>query len=249
VHGVYLKNQCPSCNSPITLERGDIRNTKFQNIPTIDQCANCERSLSDSIRIDSVPPALLDRQRLILVTLHRGWININGRNVYSHLYFHGIRILMSFLDDSRYSAKLYPVLCKQGDILLERLFPIGYRYGGIELSDLARRIELMKALDWMLKEWPSKAIFELKNLSFNSTSIFHFNGNMPNSVPFWLWEPVWETLNKSMYVPSLEEIQNACRYLFEHQKHPPIRELCHLLNLRTLYSPRIATVWKTFIEH
>lgn len=248
VHGVYLKDRCPSCNAPISIERGDIKNTRFQDIPTIGQCAKCKRSLTESITVDLVPHALLNRQRLLLITLHRGWININGRVVYSHLYFHGLRMLMSFLDDSRYSEKLYPVLSKHGNISLKGSFPSGYRYGGIEQCDLARRVEIMKALDWMLTEWPTQCISELKNLSFNSASILLFNGNSPSQVPFWLWEPIWDELNKSMYVPSIEEIQNACRYLFKYRKQPPMRELCHLLNLSTLYSYRIAAVWKTFIQ-
>lgn len=247
VHGVYLKDCCPSCNAPICIERGDIKHSRFQDIPTIGQCARCKCSLSETTTV-IIPIELLDRQKLILVALHRGWVNISGRVIYSHLYFHGIRMLLSFLDDSRYSEKLYAHLILSVNISLSGPFSSGYRYGGIEQCDLVRRIELVKALDWMLTDWPERCTPELQALNFNSTSIFRFNGGSLTPIPFWLWEPVWEKLNKSMYVPSIEEIQNACRYLFKLRKQPSMRELCNFLNLSTLYSYRIAKIWRKAIN-
>lgn len=244
VHGVRLKDKCPHCAAPIAIERADVKNWKFQEIPSLVHCAACQQSILVNDDSPCVDDNLLFHQRLILSTLDRGWINVNGRVIYSHLFFHGLRMLLSFLDDPRYSSKLHGRLATLGVAQLESKTPRSRRSGGVERCDIQRRFELERAVVWMLDRWPEKCFCILRDLRFNSSSILGFSKYCEFPTPFWLWEPVWNNLNKTMYVPSALEIQNAARYLFMYHKNPPVRMLCNLLNLSTKYSPRVAEIWQ-----
>lgn len=246
VHGIKLKDRCPHCEAPIAIERADIKSRFLDKTPSLRHCSTCHQSLCDLPTSKQVDDALVSNQRLILTTLERGWININGRVIYSHLFFHGLRMLMSFLDDSRYSGRLYLRLTRLNIASLECPQPKVRRSGGIEQCDIQRRFELACAITWVFNQWPNRFFEELANHRFNSSSILRFNGRSESDVPFWLWEPVWNRLNQSMYVPSSSEIHHAAKHLFALQKPPTIRELCHFLNLSTLHSARVAAVWHKF---
>lgn len=246
VHGIKLKDRCPHCEAPIAIERADIKSRFLDKTPSLRHCSTCHQSLCDLPISKQVDDALLSNQRLILTTLERGWININGRVIYSHLFFHGLRMLMSFLDDSRYSGRLHLRLNRLNIASLECPQPKVHRLGGIEQCDIQRRFELACAITWVFNQWPNRFFDELTNDRFNSSSILRFNGRSESDVPFWLWEPVWNRLNQSMYVPSSSEIHHAAKHLFARQKPPTIRELCHFLNLSTLHSARVAAVWHKF---
>lgn len=249
IHGVRLKDKCPHCAGPISVERADLKNGKYQEIPSLVQCATCQQSILVNDDSTPVDDNFLFHQRLILNTLVRGWINVNGRVIYSHLFFHGLRMLLSFLDDSRYSNKLQTKLSSLRIAQLERKTPMSRRSGGIERCDIQRRLELMQAAAWMLDQWPDKCFCVLRDMNFNSSSIFSFSKYCQIPTPFWLWEPVWDNLNKTMYVPSHIEMHNAASYLFAQSKQPTIREFCYFLNLRTNNSARVAAVWHKYHKH
>lgn len=249
IHGIRLKDKCPHCAAPIAIDRADIKNGKFQDIPSLVHCAACQQSILVNDQVPCVDDALLFHQRLILNTLDRGWINIKGRVIYSHLFFHGLRMLLSFFDDPRYSSKLQAKLASLGIAQLESKTPRSRRSGGIERCNIQRRFELELAVAWMLDQWPDKCFCVLRELSFNSSSFLGFSKYCEIPTPFWLWEPVWDNLNKTMYVPSNLEMHNAASYLFAQSKPPTIRELCRLLNLSTNHSARVAAVWHAYHGH
>lgn len=246
VHGIKLRDRCPHCDVPIAIQRADVKSRFLHKTPSLRHCSSCHQSLCDVSAAEKIDTLLLSSQRLILSTLDRGWININGRVIYSHLFFHGLRMLMSFLDDPRYSGRLQPRLASLNIARLESDQPRGRRSGGIEQCNVQRRFELACAVAWLFHQWPNRFFEELISHRFNSSSILRFNGRSESDVPFWLWEPVWSNLSQSMYVPTSAEIHHAARFLFAQQKPPTIRELCHFLNLSTTYSARVGAIWHKF---
>lgn len=246
VHGTQLRDRCPHCYLPIAIQRADIKSRFLHKTPSLRHCWACHKSLCEISPCESIELELIANQRLIIATLERGWININGRVVYSHLFFHGLRMLMSFLDDPRYSDRLQSSLGSLNIAKLEMTQPKERRSGGVERCDGDRRLELARAIVWILNGWPEKFFTAMIELRFNSSSILGFNGRSDYDVPFWLWEQVRFNLDKTMYVPSQVEIQNAAKYLFSQRKPPTIRELCRFLNLSTTYSARLALEWHKF---
>lgn len=246
VHGIKLRDRCPHCAAPIAIQRADIKSRYLHKTPSLRHCSSCHQSLCDVSAAEKINEVLLSSQRLILSTLDRGWININGRVIYSHLFFHGLRMLMSFLDDPRHSGRLQFRLNGLHIAKLESAEPKARRFGGFEQNDAKRRFELAGATAWIFQQWPNQFFDVLTLHRFNSTSILRFNGRSDSAVPYWLWEPVWEHLNKTMYVPTTIEIHNAAMYLFRQNSNPSIRLLCHLLNLNTNHSARVAKVWHEF---
>ena len=239
VHGCELQDRCPHCKAPLVPHRSDIGEKRLELAPKITQCQFCRQSLLiEGHEVDTA--LLLDFQRLVLATLDRGWISIGGRSVHSVMFFEGLRMLLSFLDDERQSGQVHQVLGNCD----EKKYIGMYRYGGIEACSLARRTLLMSMAGALLTDWPRKAMLTMKSAGVSSRKLIHFWRGPANTAPFWLWQPVKEYLDKTPYVPSDKEISNAANYLFRETTGPRIQDLCALLNMATNANARVAVEWR-----
>nr|WP_315481921.1 TniQ family protein [uncultured Undibacterium sp.] len=93
-HGVLLEDRCSECNRPVVPHRADMANRSgFPENTSMARCAFCGASL---MRVaTTVALHDLEMQRHFEHVLSEGFAKINGAvQVYSHLYFEGLRVLM-----------------------------------------------------------------------------------------------------------------------------------------------------------
>jgi hypothetical protein len=75
--------------------------------------------------------------------------------------------------------------------------------------DITFRVLLMKLLSWLLVHWPERflSVCEIGGMTRSRIS------DASVSLPYWLATTVDSYLDKRIYVPSITEVQLACRYL------------------------------------
>lgn len=238
-HRCELCDRCPHCGAAIRLHRVDVGVLRYEKTLSLCRCSHCQASLSD-IKVVPASYELVNFQRLLLASLDRGWISIAGRCVHSVAFFEGLFILLSFLEDESQSGKLdssYP-LPSVPTAARRR------RYGGVERCSWVRRKMVVERAAELLQNWPTCALEKLARAGVSSSHVFRYGRSGVAGIPFWLWQPIHEQLNRAMYVPTDEEVEHAARFLLQNFEEPTGSQLCKLLNMETRSSVRVSGLFK-----
>jgi hypothetical protein len=243
IHRCFLRDDCCYCGAPVVPHRVAIGGNFKKVSWAITKCHACtfDLSLAAGQQPDSPNEALVRFQAMLESALNDGWVNVNGSTVHSVLFFEGVRLMQSLLDDVKSSGKLLERL----GMSVEESGLRNSRYGGIETARLDRRIRQLEGVQRLLIDWPSvlAANADCKDLSLSAFNKF----SMTSKIPFWIDKHLREYVDRTMYVPSDQELANAAAYLFA-QKVPTVKEFCALLNMRTRSNYRIAKIWRSWRE-
>lgn len=238
-HRCYLLDDCYFCGAPVVPHRVGIGFAFKQLGWSIAKCHSCTLDLCLAVGQRRLEPneELVQFQKMLTSALEDGWTNVNGAPVHSVLFFEGFRIMQSLLDDIKRSGKLLDRL-GMGVVKCEVK---NSRYGGIETTRLNRRIQLLESARRFLKDWPSVLAVNADCLELSLSTFGKFS--MSPKIPFWVDKHLREYVDRTMYVPSDQELANAAAYLFS-QKMPTVKEFCALLNMRTRSNFRVAKTWR-----
>lgn len=134
-HGVLLADRCSICNRPMVPHRADMTNRRgFPERGDMGQCAFCGSSLIKH----STEVGVLDlqMQRHFEQVLNDGYVKVNdATEVYSHLYFEGLRILM---------------------VGLSKFDVSGVGHTNFERASIEHRLNRLRAATDLLHNWPDK---------------------------------------------------------------------------------------------
>lgn len=233
-HRTLLTDRCPFCSAPIFLDRLDLGMFVPTSQAVAYRCWKCGEDLRESPEILDVNPNVVEHQMLLLDTLRRGWINVDGCIVYSTQFFEGLWILWSFLDDNRWS--------KQLGVSQETCFPSACARSRRSLSHnlLENRYELLRKSAKYLESWPGRFIQDMSDAGISGGKVFRFHKRIHSSdVPYWFWKPIHLQLDQSMYVPPDEEIAEAIKFVLARDGFVRCSEVARALNMRTRSSSRV----------
>jgi hypothetical protein len=238
-HRCFLRDDCYFCGAPVIPHRVGV-GLVFQGLHwSIAKCHACTLDLCLAAGLQRQDPdeELVRFQAMLASALEDGWTNVNGSPVHGILFFEGFRIMQSLLDDPKRSGELQERL----GMVVEKNEIRNSRYGGIETTRISRRIQSLESARRFLKDWPSVLIANADCLELSLSTFGKFS--MSPQIPFWLDKHLREYVDRTMYVPSDQELANAAAYLFA-QKMPTVKELCALLNMRTRSNSRVAKMWR-----
>lgn len=241
VHRATLIDRCPTCGSPILLDRLDVGMRVPTSETAICRCWKCGSDLRDVRTTPDVGQRLVDHQMVLLDTLRRGWINVAGRVVYSTQFFGGLWVLWSFLDDCRWSQDLGVSAPVQAEI--------GQRCARKPLSHQRpdRRRELMARVADYIEDWPDRLICDMRKRGLSSGKILRFHKRATaQPVPLWLWGPIHLHLDGTMYVPPDAEILEAIRFVRARDGRLQVGAVAEVLNMRTRCNARISALCRSF---
>lgn len=241
-HERLLLDHCPECDAPLVIHRGDVGVFTPSSTSSVRWCGNCGADLAETSEAENIQPDIADFQDLLLRVLQRGWINVGGRVIHSVLFFEGLRMLWAFLDAPDSSAAVRRVLERHGFLFSDTR---NTRYGGIDVQRTDARCRLLAASSWLLEDWPDRFLMVATEAKVSSKPLLHFSLHKHAETPFWLWEPVHRSLDRTMYVPSEEEIANAFLHIMRVEGHARHRDVCRLLNMKTNHSFRVAVVMRS----
>lgn len=238
-HERLLMDHCPECYAPLVIHRGDVGVFTPSSASSVRWCCRCGTDLAEAAKSENISPDFVEFQALLLRALERGWINVGGRMIHSVLFFEGLRMLLAFLDAPIWSSAVRRVLECHGILFTGTRVT---RYGGIDVQRTDARYSLLVASSWLLTEWPDRFLMVAGEAKVSSKHLLHFSMYGHAKTPFWLWEPVHNNLDRTIYVPTEEEIVNAFLHLLRVEDRVRHREVCRLLNMKTNHSRRVAAV-------
>lgn len=171
-HGVVLQDRCNACGRPVAPHRADMTSHRSR-LPhmSIVRCSFC-RSLITAPSIQALDSDI-ELQRNINQIVSVGYSVIGNSVVYSHLYFDGLRILMSGLSALSNKAG---------------------RSVDFERAPILERLARLKAANDLLVEWPEAFLARCATIKKPYSSFTASKGTNP----YWLHHVLRsEVLNKT----------------------------------------------------
>lgn len=160
-HSTPLLDRCPACGSPVNLYRGERERGAGLEWAPIIQCRTCRTDLREApagAAGGGLSATDIRVQREIDNVIRRGWIQIAGCPVYSHLFFAGLRQLGKVFTDPRGGMRLFAAACdRYGEPQPDTS---RWRKCDIERLGCAERRLLLRIAIQLIEDWPD-ALVEL----------------------------------------------------------------------------------------
>jgi hypothetical protein len=223
IHSVALLDRCPQCGSAVNFHRNELGDPNMSHAVSITHCFKCALDLSDRT-VCSIPKPVAEPMviftRDLLTAQKDGIARLgSGVNVYSHLFFAGVRQLMRVLatSHSRVDNLRRELECSFG---AEFESANGNSSVNLEELDVGQRNQLLNGARILLVDWPKRFIeLSTKHSVWSSFWLKHMEtasprwGRLQKTAPFWYWSIVNGYLKRDRYMPAEYEIRSATRYL------------------------------------
>lgn len=174
-HECFLANRCPECGTPIT------------PYIAINQglwgfCHSCNQNFIKNTLTEAAPADTLSMVQHLHSVVTRGYLLINDKPIYSHLYCIVVHQLIKLMLSRKYGPQLCEALeITFSEITLKKTF-----------ERLPMRIQtlLLKKAVWLLDEWPERFVAVCKQSRVLSSGLLRDL----ERAPFWYWDVINERL-------------------------------------------------------
>lgn len=241
VHRKLLADRCCICGSMVAPHRIRTGCRVPVWVSGITHCHECgfDRRLQPQADATDADMRAIEMQEQMQAALDSGVAIGLGSPVHALAYFAGLALLWSLLDDEQGSRRLWDRIGKGNACSRGRA---ASRYGGIERRAPMERARLLRGSTWLLDQGVDSMIGKLREAGFTRGKVFAYAGRGgPGSVPFWLWQPVHQQLDRTIYAPTTEEIDHAVNFAVRASGTGTARvaDVCGLLGFRTSCSQRV----------
>jgi len=158
LHGVLLSDRCPTCARALAPYRLNVIPCISWNAQTVIRfCGYCHNDLASlAVPVDA---QALQVQRSLDAVIDRGYVEIGGQPIYSHLFLDGMRHLMTGLNTRQ-----------DGRVIFE------------SQQAVDRLARMREALD-LLEDWPYRLLEKCRDLP----QPFRRFVRQGEVMPWWLW--------------------------------------------------------------
>jgi len=205
-HGIRMLDKCPECEAVIAFHRHDFKDRNYITTSRITECYNCRFDLISSplqIEEDNNLTKFIFSLQWIL---RCGYIVINKKFIYGHLYFGVLHQLLKLITLDKHGKKLRNVI--EDKMHIERTDNNFEEYRLIERLPLQERRHAFRLLSWLLEDWPNNFISACKNANLTKSRI---DKDMV-TIPYWFDYQI-SSLKKSTYIPTNAEINSIIQFL------------------------------------
>jgi hypothetical protein len=155
-HKIYLHDHCPHCHSRVNLRKSYIKDVKNE-IPSrhgLKLCSACGGDLTVAVQKPADDDAMAF-QAFNIDMMNNGYGTLGSQPIgYSHLYFQGLRLLISAVLQKMGCRRLHEVACKAVHIEPFRGQLKMQRHVELATLSLETRIKAMKMVSWLKSDWP-----------------------------------------------------------------------------------------------
>ncbi|WP_249661046.1 TniQ family protein [Variovorax sp. PCZ-1] len=234
-HSCLLVNHCQVCGADVMCHKSDLHLFTPQNSNGVTLCWQCRADF----RLMKAPavyePELAEMQSRILNALQSGLFGLGNQQIRSTLFFDGLWMLWSFWDEPKRSEGM------SVDAVYGYKPRQAKRYKGIDAHDASRRLALLKHTTKYFQGWPEAFIRDMQACGLSSSKLFQFcRGARMQSVPYWLWEPVYSSRNLAFYVPTDKEIEHTINYVRMRDGEARVGTVCKALNMAAHCNVRVS---------
>jgi len=199
-HRRPLLDRCPSCAKPINFHHNKgIREDLIH-------CYACGTKLTQGKQL-RVPVGVMEAraQRNFQEALQRGWMEIDGRTLYSHLYFEGIWALTEMLLNGRGHTLLKDLV---GNDLKALATPPAWHQSIEDYSVPMRRVLTTAVFD-LTSDWPGRFLRLAHKHEIRASDV----KRELHSLPFWLHDVLRRELFYHQYEVNDTEVSASIRNL------------------------------------
>lgn len=226
-HKIVLLDRCQHCQSRVSYRRAlsssRIGTEKF----SLTACFVCGKDLKEMDNPIYVKDSELKFQEYLLKILKEGFVEIPYKGfTYSHLYFTGLRILITAFVGGKRAFELREKISNESGINNFTLNFKSHKNQYIELLTSNERRGLLTMMAFLLEKWPDRFIeFCSKNKLWSD---YFVKDKDKRNIPFWLWSIIHDHLYRIAYEISKEELEAAYKclirmaqeYSYRPQKYP-----------------------------
>lgn len=211
-HAVTLHDRCPECSSPINFHRNELGNRAQFVAHSLVLCHSCGFDLRKTCdpATNKVTDSEICLQKKLLQGINEGCVEIvAGQRVYALLYFMVLHQVLRLLATGRKADVMRTALSRMCGVE-SSLHLFSAEHGrDIDRFNVAQRRSLLIMADYLLGEWPERFIeFCRRHRVWSSTLLKDFE-----NAPFWFWRVVHDSLYRTSYCPSDEEVRSAISYI------------------------------------
>ena len=205
-HSVWMIDECPVCKNPISFHRNDFYHKYIATQKSMNICSSCGFDYANTeleIENDSIFLTFLNN---LEKTLNKGYITLDDKIVYSHLYFYVLHQLVKLISINKHGFKLRQLLESESG------FTCDYTPSKITFVDtlpLSQRRHALRLISRLLNSWPHSFIVACKKAKLTRSRL---EKDM-KKVPFWYSDILRNNLDETSYGPSVEEIKSVHNYL------------------------------------
>lgn len=236
-HGCLLRDRCDHCQAPVAAHRWRTGVLREYGSSGIVQCHECG---TDRRMLAGWPAAteLLIAQERMLTALQPAPIVVEGQVVHCLSFFAGAAMIWSLLDSLREAKVVWNELGLEVPPFVKEASD---RYGGFERRSVIQRTLLLGGCEQILSRGVEEFVHGLGLQRISSQSLLRYNNSLRAPAPFWYWSLIRRHLDRTIYIPSDEEIDEAIRYQLRigGGHFAKIRDVCWLLGMATNNSARV----------
>jgi hypothetical protein len=178
-------------------------------------------------------------QRRLARAADEGCFDFHAQRIHALAFFDGLTLIWSLLDDSAVSESVWKL------IGLDTPQTAGAarrgRFGGFERHSVERRSRLLPGAAALLAQGADGLGELMQRAGLSIEGVTRSSGRGVATVPFWLATILRFHVDRSVYVPTDDEINNAIGYLRRLGRIPSPSEVCKALGMRTTSSARVAS--------
>jgi hypothetical protein len=205
-HGAPLTDRCPRCDAIVLFHRGDMGHKGKRIADPMSVCHTCRADFRDvrDPRCVAPPPGaeFVAAQGAAERVLSECWAEVPGHGpTPALLYFRGLRQIAGLLLKRGYGERLRAAACERYSIP-SFVLSGAPQQREIEYFERADRQCVLELLFSFLGDWPDGFVETCTAARLWE----HAATENMDAPPYWYWRVVHEHLERSDYIPSIEEI-------------------------------------------
>jgi hypothetical protein len=183
-HKIYLHDRCPHCHSRVNLRKSYVKdvNNEIPSRHGLRLCSVCGGDLTVAVQTPAEDDVMVF-QAFNIDMMSNGYGILGSQYIgYSHLYFQGLRLLISAVLQKMGCERLHEVACNALHIEPFRDQLKKQRHVELATLPLETRIKAMKMVSWLMSDWPHQFSNACGEAYITPTKLFQ---NL-DPKPFWL---------------------------------------------------------------
>lgn len=235
-HSVWMIDECPICNSPISFHRNDFEHKYNATKKGMNICYKCGLDYANTeVKIET-DQIFLKFLRILEECLNNGYIKLAGGVIYSHLYFYVLHQIVKLISIDKHGIQLRQVLESKVNFTCHSI--LNNKISFVDVLPLYERRHSLRLISRLMLDWPISFIDICKEINITRSRL---EKDM-KTIPFWYAQVLRNYLDETSYGPSEKEIQTAHYYLKSNNKTVTKKSLLEVMGFKD--SKLIAKYWK-----
>jgi hypothetical protein len=206
-HSVWMIDECPACKNPISFHRNDFDHKYIATQKSMNICYSCGFDYTNTEPKIETDLMFLKFLNNLEKTLYKGYIILDDKIVYSHLYFHVLHQLVKLISINKHGIKLRQLLEFESGFTCD--YTPNSKITIVDTLPLFERRHALRLVSRLIKSWPQSFIIACEKVKLTRSRL---EKDM-KVIPFWYSHILRSNFDETSYGPSKKELNSIYDYL------------------------------------